>query len=83
MSLKAPPILVTVMAGYAKGNVLTPLAQRWIKALRLISEKIIIVFDQDHLDPWPDVITIRTMLRLLLNDMEPMILALSSWSCHC
>ena len=54
MSLKSSSMLVTVMAGYAKGDVLTPVAQRWIKALRLISEKIIIVFDQDHLDPWPE-----------------------------
>ena len=54
MSLKAPPMLVTVMGGYAKGDVLTPLAQRWIEALRLISVKIILVFDQDHLDPLPD-----------------------------
>ena len=54
MSLKEPPMLVTVMGGYAKGDILTPLAQRWIKALRLISVKIILVFDQDHLDPLPD-----------------------------
>ena len=54
MTLNAPPALVTVMGGYARGDVLTPLAQRWIKALRLISAKMILIFDQDCLEPLPE-----------------------------
>jgi len=37
MSNKSYSDLVVVMGGYAKGNILTPLAERWIEALRSIS----------------------------------------------
>lgn len=54
MSFKSSPTLVTVMGGFAKDNVLTPAAQNWISALRAISSKLVLVFDQDHLDPKPE-----------------------------
>ena len=54
MSNKSCSELVVVMGGYAKGNILTPLAERWIEALRSISSKLILVYDQDKISPWPD-----------------------------
>ena len=53
MSIESCSELVVVMGGYAKGNILTPLAERWIDALRLISAKLILVYDQDKIEPWP------------------------------
>ena len=75
MSLKAPPMLVTVMGGYAKGDVLTPLAQRWIKALRLISSKLIWYLTKIILIHCLNIVTILKMLRSLLSIMAPMTLA--------
>ena len=41
--------LVTVMAGYAAGGELSPVALRWIRAVRSISNALVLVFDQDDL----------------------------------
>ena len=41
--------LLTVMAGYAKGGLLSPVTRRWIRALRQLSSKLVLVFDQDQL----------------------------------
>ena len=54
MLAEVAPSLVVVMAGYAKDNQLRPLAQRWLRALRSISWKLVLVYDQDHLDGVPD-----------------------------
>lgn len=37
------------MAGYAQNNVLSPITERWIRALQEVSHKLIVVFDQDQL----------------------------------
>ena len=37
------------MAGYAQNNVLSPITERWIRALREVSHQLIVVFDQDQL----------------------------------
>jgi len=41
--------LVTVMAGYAHGGELSPVTLRWIRAMRSISNALVLVFDQDDL----------------------------------
>ena len=42
--------LVTVMAGYARGNTLPAVTQRWIEALRRLSTQLVLVFDQDQVE---------------------------------
>ena len=42
--------LVTVMAGYARGNTLPAVTQRWIDALRRMSTQLVLVFDQDQVE---------------------------------
>ena len=42
------------MAGYAKGMHLGKIALRWIEALRAISSKLILVYDQDQLNSMPE-----------------------------
>ena len=42
-------LLVTVMAGYAHGGEFSPVTLRWIRAVRSISNALVLVFDQDDL----------------------------------
>lgn len=41
--------LITIMAGYAKNDVLSSITERWICCLREVSYRLIVVFDQDEL----------------------------------
>ena len=41
--------LVTVMAGYAHGGELSPVTLRWIRAVRSVSDALVLVVDQDDL----------------------------------
>lgn len=41
--------LVTVMAGYVLGGSWSPVTLRWIRAVRSVSQHLILVFDQDDL----------------------------------
>ena len=41
--------LVTVMAGYAHGGEWSPVTLRWIRAVRSVSNALVLVFDQDDL----------------------------------
>ena len=41
--------LVTVMAGYSPSDRLSPVTARWIRALRAVSQQLVLVFDQDRL----------------------------------
>ena len=41
--------LVTVMAGYAHGGKWSPVALRWIRAVRSVSDALVLVVDQDDL----------------------------------
>ena len=54
MPADVTPSLVVVMAGYAKGKHLGKIALRWIEALRAISTKLILVYDQDQLHFTPE-----------------------------
>lgn len=57
MSAETPPSghLLTVMAGYAKGGRLSPVTRRWIHALRQLSSRLVLVFDQDQLAGLEDI----------------------------
>jgi len=41
--------LVTVMAGYSHSDRLSLVTERWIRALRAVSDQLVLVFDQDRL----------------------------------
>ena len=41
--------LVTVMAGYAHGGEWSPVTLRWIRAVRSVSDALVLVVDQDDL----------------------------------
>ena len=41
--------LVTVMAGFSHSDRLSPVTERWIRALRAVSDQLVLVFDQDRL----------------------------------
>jgi len=53
MSSEVTPSLLVVMAGYAKDNHLRPVSERWLHALRAISSKLVLVYDQDQLKGVP------------------------------
>ena len=42
--------LVTVMAGYSRSGRFSPVTEGWIRALRAVSNQLVLVFDQDRLD---------------------------------
>ena len=42
------------MAGYVEGSCWTPLLLRWIRALRSVSQYLVLVFDQDDLSAPPE-----------------------------
>lgn len=49
------PCLLTVMAGFVEGGRWTTLLLRWIRALRSVSNHLVLVFDQDDLSAPPEL----------------------------
>ena len=48
------PSLVVVMGGYAKDNQLRSWSRRWLRGLRSISTKLVLIYDQDQLTGLPE-----------------------------
>ena len=74
------PSLVVVMGGYAKDNQLRPWSRRWLRGLRSISTKLVLIYDQDQLLGCQSSAWLQMILRLWWSAMAPMTLAPPAWT---